>query len=435
MKLPSIATIACLVLPVLADYGLAEMYELSLPNSMASDDRFKTHFYASGSAVLTNTGPGGRSQIALTELGRPNQRGAVSGNKPILSKDFITEVSMAVYGPVLPGGGFGIFYTPQPYQGGPVYGMKDRWNGLALILDSVIGNDGEGHLHVHDNTGGEYAAMGPQQVEKDAMALCKLKYRNTGAPVKITTYYINGKLKVEINGHKCFDERPVTLPEAPYFSISAASTEGPDTFEVYSLKTYRVDPHGVGGAPEEERLKEQQQKQAQQQPQQQQQQQQTQQQQQQAPPPPPKDVATSEHITELAKKLIAVEEKLESFTDLKKLSTLANDLLVLSNRIGVMDQKLREMDVESREHVRERSQDTKNYITNHLQDIKSQLQALTQTFDSQVRSELRTQFSDFSTNKQNQIPSLWIPLVVIVGIQSAVFVVYIKSRGKYEKLL
>lgn len=432
MKLPSLATIACLVLPVLADYGLSEMYELSLPNSMASDDRFKTHFYASGSAVLTSSGPGGRSQIALTELGRPNQRGAVSGNQPIPSKDFITEVSLAVYGPVLPGGGFGIFFTPQPYQSGPVYGMKDKWNGLALILDSVIGNDGEGHLHVHDNTGGDYAAMDVSQVEKDALALCKLKYRNTGAPVKITTYYINGKLKVEINGHKCFDERPVALPDSPYFSISAASTEGPDTFEVYSLKTYRVDPNGVGGAPTENTPVEQKQEAPQAQQQQQQQQQQTQQQ---PPQQQLQDVATSEHITELAKKLISVEEKLESFTDLKKLSTLSNDLAVLTNRIGVMDQKLREMEVEGKEHVRERTQDTKNYITNHLQEIKSQLHSLTQTFDSQVKNELRSQFTDFSSDKKNQIPSLWIPLVVIVGAQSALFFVYLKSRGKYEKLL
>lgn len=431
MKLLSLAAIASLVLPVAADYGLAELYELSLPNSMTSDDRFKTHFYASGSAVLTSTGPGGRSQIALTELGRPNQRGAVSGNVAIPSKDFISEVSLAVYGPVLPGGGFGIFFTPEPYQGGPVYGMKDRWNGLGLILDSVIGSDGEGHLHVHDNTGGDYSSMSPQQVEKDAMALCKLKYRNTGAPVKITTYYIGGKLKVEINGHKCFDERPVALPDNAYFSISAASSEGPDTFEVYSLKTYRVDPNGVGGAPEEEKQPKQQQQQEQKQPEQKQPEQQQQQQQH----TPPKDVATAEHITELAQKLIAVEEKLESFTDLKKLSTLANDLLVLSNRIGVMDQKLREMEVEGKEHVRERAQDTKNYITNHLQDIKGQLQSLTQTFDSQVKHELKMQFSDFSSDKKNQQSSLWIPLTVIVSIQSVLFFVFIKSRGKYEKLL
>ncbi|KAG5366504.1 hypothetical protein CJU89_0936 [Yarrowia sp. B02] len=428
MKIPSLAALCALALPVLADYGLSEMYELSLPNSMSSDDRFKTHFYASGSAVLTSTGPGGRSQISLTELGRPNQRGAVSGNHPIPSKDFISEVSLAVYGPVLPGGGFGIFFTPQAYQGGPVYGMKDGWNGLALILDSVIGSDGEGHLHVHDNTGGSYSSMNAQQVEKDALALCKLKYRNTGAPVKITTYYIGGKLKVEINGHKCFDERPVALPDNPHFSISAASTEGPDTFEIYSLKTYKVDPNGVGGAPEENEEPKQEPKQEQAQPQQQQQQQQ-------APQQQIQEVATPEHIAELAKKLIAVEEKLESFTDLKKLSTLSNDLLVLTNRIGVMDQKLREMEVEGKEHVRERAQDTKNYLVNHLQEIKTQLHSLTQTFDAQVKNELKSQFSVFSSDKKNQIPSLWLPLVVIVGIQSALFFVFIKSRGKYEKLL
>jgi len=64
--------------------------------------------------------------------------------KPVMTRNWEVHVGFKVHGKgtELFGDGFAIWYTKERMQTGPVFGSKDHFSGLAIILDTYSNHNG-----------------------------------------------------------------------------------------------------------------------------------------------------------------------------------------------------------------------------------------------------------------------------------------------------
>jgi mannose-binding lectin 1 len=72
-------------------------------------------------------------------------------------------------------------------------------------------------------------------VDSLAFGHCDFAYRNLGRPSKLSVKSTTGGLEVLIDDTLCFRSDKITLPIDCYFGITAASTDPPDSFEVFKF--------------------------------------------------------------------------------------------------------------------------------------------------------------------------------------------------------
>ena len=105
------------------------------------------------------------------------------------------------------------------------------FDGLALVVDTHGGqqnirgflNDGTTDYRSHPN------------VDALAFGHCHYAYRNLGRPSKITLISGSSGLQVLVDGNPCFNSEKISLPSGYYFGVTAASSESPDSFEVFKF--------------------------------------------------------------------------------------------------------------------------------------------------------------------------------------------------------
>ena len=135
-----------------------------------------------------------------------------------------------------PGGSLTIWYTDRGPTGGSasgtdsIYGSKP-WDGLALVIDSHTGR-GELRGYLNDGTKDFSAHHNPSSL---AFAHCDFDYRNKGTISAITVTQTADALRVELDGNPCFETKRARLPRGYYFGITAATSEQPDSFELFKF--------------------------------------------------------------------------------------------------------------------------------------------------------------------------------------------------------
>lgn len=146
------------------------------------------------------------------------------------------------------GDGIAVWYARDRMQLGPVFGSKDYFHGLAILLDTYAnqnGPHGHGHPYVsaminngslhydHDRDGTHTELSG-----------CEAKIRSNPYETHVAIRYENKKLSVSTdvdgkNGWKpCFTVDGVRLPTGYFFGLSAATGDLADNHDIISMKLY-----------------------------------------------------------------------------------------------------------------------------------------------------------------------------------------------------
>lgn len=182
-----------------------------------------------------------------------SKSGALWNSVPCTSRSWELQVQFKVHGKGkdLFGDGMAIWFTKDRMTPGPVFGSKDYFVGLAIILDTYSNHNGP-HNHAHPYI----SAMinnGSLHYDHDRdgthtqLAGCEAKFRNVDHDTYVAIRYEKGKLSASIDidnkaGWKpCFEVEGVQLPTHYYFGMSAATGDLSDNHDVISVKMYELD--------------------------------------------------------------------------------------------------------------------------------------------------------------------------------------------------
>nr|CAG4646321.1 EOG090X07L3 [Macrothrix elegans] len=199
-----------------------------------------------GSTVVTS------NYIRLTP-DLQSKSGALWNTVPCQSRNWELQVQFKVSGKGkdLFGDGLAIWYARERMVGGPVFGSKDYFHGLAIILDTYSNHNGP-HNHAHPYI----SAMvnnGSLHYDHDRdgthtqLAGCEAKFRNVEHETYVAIRYENDKLSVSTDidnkaGWKpCFSVEGVRLPTGYFFGMSATTGDLSDNHDVISVKMYELD--------------------------------------------------------------------------------------------------------------------------------------------------------------------------------------------------
>ncbi|KAI8907099.1 legume-like lectin family-domain-containing protein [Powellomyces hirtus] len=181
----------------------------------------------------------------------PDSAGAIWATQPNPHKEWQVEFSFSVFGRGYMGGeGLAFWYTKEKGTTGPMYGSKDKWDGLAILFDTGDQQENRYTPYVYGqmNDGSELAHR--KDYVTTAMAGCFRDYRNTPAPVWARVTYANHTVRLDLDlrqhgdGYiECFTKEGVDLPANYYFGLSAATEAHlADDHDVISFEVYELNP-------------------------------------------------------------------------------------------------------------------------------------------------------------------------------------------------
>ena len=164
------------------------------------------------------------------------------------------------------GGSLHIWYTGNGARAGvgasqgvdTIYTSKP-WDGLALVIDS---HTGQGQVRGYLNDGRQDYSHHHNPTSL-AFAHCDFDYRNKGVLSQVKLTRDKWYLTVEVDGKLCFQIDKVPLPKGYFFGITAATSDIPDSFELFKFLT-EAPPRNEGHADGHIDLKDQQQQHGQQ---------------------------------------------------------------------------------------------------------------------------------------------------------------------------
>ncbi|CAH1782750.1 unnamed protein product [Owenia fusiformis] len=148
------------------------------------------------------------------------------------------------------GDGFAIWYTKERSQLGNVFGSKDNFMGLGILLDTYSNHNGP-HNHGHPYISA-MVGNGSMSYDHDAdgthteLAGCEAQFRNKPHETYVAIRYEDFTLTVsmDIDGKnawkKCFEVKGVRLPTGYYFGASAATGQLADNHDIISMKLYQL---------------------------------------------------------------------------------------------------------------------------------------------------------------------------------------------------
>jgi mannose-binding lectin 2 len=214
-----------------------------------NDDRWE---YV-GSTIVTNT------YVRLTP-DHQSRKGAIWNKVPCHMRDWELHVHFKVHGKGdgMFGDGFAIWYTKDRSELGPVFGSKDFFSGLAVLLDSYNNEPGK-HKHTHPYisamvNNGSWHYDHDRDGTHTELAGCESQFRGAAHETFIAVRYEHDKLTIsmDIEGknawQQCFAVEGIKLPTGYYFGASAATGELADNHDIISIKLYdiAVDPINDG---------------------------------------------------------------------------------------------------------------------------------------------------------------------------------------------
>lgn len=113
-----------------------------------------------------------------------------------------------------------------------------KFDGLALVIDTTGGvqkirgflNDGSTEYRSHSN------------VDSLAFGHCDYAYRNLGRPSRLVLKSTTSGVDISIDDKPCFTTSSAVLPSDYTFGLTAASSDPPDSFEVFKFALSPTDP-------------------------------------------------------------------------------------------------------------------------------------------------------------------------------------------------
>jgi len=203
-----------------------------------------------GNTIVTST------HIRLTP-NEQSKQGAIWNVKPVRVRNWELQVQFKVTGSTkdLFGDGFAIWYTKDRMQGGAVFGSKDYFSGLAVIVDTYSNHNGP-HNHNHPYVSaminnGSMSYDHDRDGSHHMIGGCEVKFRNFAHDTYLNIRYENDILTVthDLDNKRawapCLRVEGVKLPTGYYLGASAATGDLCDQHEIISMKLYELDvPEG-----------------------------------------------------------------------------------------------------------------------------------------------------------------------------------------------
>ncbi|CAF0916737.1 unnamed protein product [Brachionus calyciflorus] len=180
-------------------------------------------------------------------------QGALWNTIPVDFTDWEIQFQFHVHGhgKDLFGDGFAMWYTKERNVLGPVFGNKDHFTGLGIILDTYANYNGPNNrVHPYISAMINNGSLGYDH-EKDgintALAGCESMFRNKDYDTFLAVRYQNYKLTVSTDvdnknqWKECLSVENVKLPTRYYFGFSAATGDLSDNHDIISVKVYRLE--------------------------------------------------------------------------------------------------------------------------------------------------------------------------------------------------
>lgn len=172
-------------------------------------------------------------KVILTPPAGGMKRGAAWAEAKNPLSEWIIDFEFRAGGADRPGGNMQLWYVKDGQKTVSTSSLytAQKFEGLALLVDAVGGvqkirgflNDGNIDFKSHP------------QVDSLAFGHCDYNYRNLGRPSKLQVKYGVAGLEVLIDGRQCFATSKIALPADYNFGVTAASSDKPDSFEVYKF--------------------------------------------------------------------------------------------------------------------------------------------------------------------------------------------------------
>ncbi|KAG1474688.1 hypothetical protein G6F56_000197 [Rhizopus delemar] len=212
---------------------------------------FKQPYYYNQSVPFWSTGGDvlqGEDFIRLSPS-IPNTQGWIWSEVENQYEEWEAEVAFKVTGTHLHGGrGLAFWYTKENKQTGPIFGSKDRWDGLSIWLDSAnpVNHKASTMALLNDGTLSFASGTDPR---KRALGACSITYRNSPNPTFIKVVIKDHTLSVYLDnngkGHDyrlCIQKSGIKLPTGYYFGVSSYSHTPADDHDILSFETRQLNP-------------------------------------------------------------------------------------------------------------------------------------------------------------------------------------------------
>ncbi|KAI7877870.1 legume-like lectin family-domain-containing protein [Mucor mucedo] len=212
---------------------------------------FKKNFYYNETVPFWTTGGDVLKSDDFIRLSPsvPNTKGYIWSDIPNPYESWEVEVAFKVSGNSMHGGrGLAFWYAKENHEPGPVFGAKDKWDGLSVWLDSANPVTHKPTTMVLLNDGTLAFAAGTDPT-KHTLGTCSISYRNSENPAYLRVSYKDTTLTVSMdNGsggkdyRTCVQKSGIKLPTGYYFGISAASHSPADDHDIISFETKQLNP-------------------------------------------------------------------------------------------------------------------------------------------------------------------------------------------------
>ncbi|KAI8997225.1 legume-like lectin family-domain-containing protein [Pilobolus umbonatus] len=212
---------------------------------------FKKPYYFNGTIPFWNTSGDILKSDEFIRLSPsvPNTSGAIWSVLPNPYEEWEVEIAFKVTGNHVKGGrGLAFWYTKDSMEKGPVFGSKDKWDGLSVWLDSAnpVTHKATAMVILNDGTHAFTAGADPVKL---ALNSCSVGYRNAYHSSHLKVSYKDHTLTVSVDdgiGMKdyrtCSQSSGIKLPSGYYFGVSAASHSPADDHDIISFSTHQLNP-------------------------------------------------------------------------------------------------------------------------------------------------------------------------------------------------
>lgn len=205
------------------------------------DQDLQNRWWDFGGDAYVNT----MKHIRLTQA-RQSESGWLWSRIPLSAANFQVEVEFKIDGDVgnVYGDGMAIWLTRERAQQGPVFGSKDKFEGVGIFIDTfansrhsysfprIMGMKGDGQTVYDVGSDGDSQAAGA----------CSALVRGAKVATKMRITYVKGEyLDVQLHYKgwdewtDCFTIKDFSLPYAPYLGFSAHTGDVTDAHDIISV--------------------------------------------------------------------------------------------------------------------------------------------------------------------------------------------------------
>lgn len=204
----------------------------------------------------------GLQHISLTS-DLQHQVGSIFNKQPIDAESFEMELTFHVHSKAtngLVGDGFGIWFLNQPSDIGDVFGVKNNFNGLGIMLDTYK-NGKRGHfpfvnLMLGDGKTAYNKATDGFETRLAGCVAKSLVNPHSGRTKARIVYIKNGYLSIDFNyngetenWHNCVTLTDVVLPRIKYLGFSAETGDLTEAVDIIENKVFALYKPGTNSGP------------------------------------------------------------------------------------------------------------------------------------------------------------------------------------------